>query len=298
MNLRWITKADSLLAPEADEATRVLLKRTSQVRAVTLPPVSTDDEKRVIRFIASDESQDRMGDIIRVAGWKLDSYNGAFLWCHDKSGVPIGTTISVERGKVAGKPALLADVKFPTADEDADGDRVYRAYKTGRLKSVSVGFLPLKVNYPKTLEERTALGLGQYGAEYQEQELLEISACPVPMNRNTHAISLRGMVERGLVSVQDAELLRTLDAEAEREGDLTREVADEIIRHLKGLATSVQELRQIRVPDGVVAARAACASPESDVYDVLLRDVRRLKEAIREDRQSETRAADEAAVPR
>jgi len=35
---------------------------------------SVDSDKRTITFIASDESVDRDGDIIKIAGWDLSNY--------------------------------------------------------------------------------------------------------------------------------------------------------------------------------------------------------------------------------
>ena len=40
-----------------------------------------DEANRTIEFVASTEAVDRYGDVIRVAGWKLDAYkkNPVFL---------------------------------------------------------------------------------------------------------------------------------------------------------------------------------------------------------------------------
>src|SRR3990167_8667378 len=69
-----------------------------------------------IEFVASHESDDRMGDIIRQDGWKLDNFkkNPAMLWGHDSfSRPPIGKWPNV---RVDGKQ-LLATASFDPDDE-------------------------------------------------------------------------------------------------------------------------------------------------------------------------------------
>ena len=56
-----------------------------QIRAKSSDPISTNDERRQISYLVSDETPDRMGDIIKVKGWDLASYkrNPVVLWSHD-----------------------------------------------------------------------------------------------------------------------------------------------------------------------------------------------------------------------
>src|SRR6185503_19793407 len=71
------------------------------------------ESARTMRFVASDESVDRSGDIIRASGWQLDNFrkNPVFLWAHKSSEPPIGkvTSIGVERTQ------LMADVELAAA---------------------------------------------------------------------------------------------------------------------------------------------------------------------------------------
>ena len=76
-------------------------------------------------FVASTEEVDRHGDVVSVAGWKLDAYrkNPVFLWAHDYARPAIGRSTQVwttarETGGEAGRgpalltPALLVKVEF------------------------------------------------------------------------------------------------------------------------------------------------------------------------------------------
>lgn len=115
-------------------------------------------------------SEDRKGDVIDPGGWELDGYrrNPVFLWAHDRSQPPIGKSqrIWVDDG------ALYAEVEFAPTDF---AGKIARLYQRGFMRGVSVGFLPLETEIRKASN-------GRRGYLYRRQELLEISAVPVPMH--------------------------------------------------------------------------------------------------------------------
>lgn len=126
------------------------------------------EEDRILRFIGSTEASDRDGDIILASGWELDNYkaNPVFLWAHDYSKPPIGKAIDV---RVRNKQ-LIFDIQFPEEGVYPLADTVYKLYKGGFLNATSVGF----VGKQKEPIEN--------GYKYIRQELLELSAVPVPSN--------------------------------------------------------------------------------------------------------------------
>lgn len=217
------------IAPETfrdvEDAKR--FKRTVQAR---ISPVGTvrekDKERQVITFVCSDESVDRMGDIIRVDGWIMDNYmrNPVFLWGHDRSQPAIGRALTTEARMIDGKPALVQDVEFTPKDVNPFGAMIYRMYDAGFLHSVSVGFMPLKMEWVEDPEERQALGLGPFGVVYVRQELLEDSAVNVPANTNANALTARYLVDRGVVrSGEEIEMMR---ADGRFSGPLCRAVGE------------------------------------------------------------------------
>ena len=115
-------------------------------------------------------SEDRKGDVIDPSGWVLDGYrrNPVFLWAHDRSKPPIGKSqrIWVEDG------ALYAVVEFAPTDFARE---IAELYERGFMRGVSVGFLPLETEFRQASNGRRAY-------LYRRQELLEISAVPVPMH--------------------------------------------------------------------------------------------------------------------
>lgn len=120
------------------------------------------------RFVASTAAPDRDGDTIDPAGWQLENYrkNPVFLWAHNYSRLPLGRADAQIEGT-----QLVIDVEWDTADPFAA--EVQRKYAEGFLNAVSVGFAPIKA-IPR--------GGDSFGLHFLEQDLLEVSAVPVPSN--------------------------------------------------------------------------------------------------------------------
>ena len=59
-----------------------------------------------ITFVASDETEDRLGDVLRSDGWDLEAYrrNPVFLWAHDYT-APRRASGSTPTGSAATTPA-------------------------------------------------------------------------------------------------------------------------------------------------------------------------------------------------
>ncbi len=143
-------------------------------------------DKRIVTVIASDESVDRDGDIIRQSGWeglKTWGESGAVLWSHNYSLQAVGVPHKawVEKGE----KRLMAELSFPEEYGKAypASEAVYQGLKAGAIPAVSVGFNPVETLTPSD-DERSKLGLGPYGVVFQKQELFEISPCNVASNRN------------------------------------------------------------------------------------------------------------------
>ena len=126
-----------------------------------------------VTFVLSTDDVDRHGDVVSADGWRLEAYlrNPVLLWAHDYRHPAIGRAVSVWT-----EPhRLLAKMEFaPTAF----AQEVAALYACGFQWGVSVGFRPIR------WEERRDSRTGAYlGLRYLEQELLEVSAVPVPANR-------------------------------------------------------------------------------------------------------------------
>jgi HK97 family phage prohead protease len=141
-----------------------------------------DSAPRRIRFVASDESVDRYGDIIRAAGWQLDNFrkNPVLLFGHQSRSLPVGKVdpIGIEGTR------LIAHAEFPPEGVSPFADTVAQMVDKGFLSAVSVGFMPLATPTPIFDENKSVTGF-----EYNGQELLELSVVPVPANPNALALA-------------------------------------------------------------------------------------------------------------
>ena len=187
--------------------------------------IDVDRGRSRLTIRAAVGSEDRKGDVIDPSGWELEGYrrNPVFLWAHDRSRPPIGKS---QRIWVA-DDALYAEVEF--APTDFAGE-IAGLYEREFMRGVSVGFPPLETEVRKASN-------GRRGYLYRRQELLEISAVPVPMHDG--AVSEPGF--EGLKGLKDGHPLRPCFARARplalREGEVM-EIRDD----LRGLWVGLGEL--------------------------------------------------------
>ena len=171
-------------------------------RTLSRPVCKTlDEQSRSVDHVASDETVDRVGDIIRVKGWQLDNFknNPQLLRYHNDTAPPLGLVDQVRKGKREdGSPALFTTSHFhPDEKQDPEGQLLSRLVMDGDLPAVSVGFMPLATLRPDTAEERQALGLGPWGVEFIKAELHELSVVAVPCNPNALLKKLDAMKDAG-----------------------------------------------------------------------------------------------------
>jgi HK97 family phage prohead protease len=132
-----------------------------------------------LEFVLSDETPDRMGDIIAVNGWHLENFkrNPIALFGH-RSDFPIGkwSKVRVENNQLRGHLEMAPEGVSPRIDE------IRRLIDAGVLRAVSVGFKALKY---EPLDPDDYWG----GLRYLEQELVETSLVSVPANPNALAVA-------------------------------------------------------------------------------------------------------------
>jgi HK97 family phage prohead protease len=221
-------------------------------RAALVPEIrSIDDEARTIDFVASTEAVDRYGDIIRVAGWKLDNYkrNPIFLWAHKSGEPPIGKTVGIHTE--SNPPALVQKVEFADKETYPFADVIFNLYKGKFLRAVSVGFLPLEM--PKRIKDAED---NTTGWEFINQELLELSAVPVPANPEAVA----RMVSKGFGT--EADLERVFSGPAMTAEAVYREVA-EINHEIARIAVSLAKATLLKANEVRALLEARGLQPEA-----------------------------------
>ena len=190
------------------------------VRGIVAPVTKMADGSRTRRFIASDETQDRMGDIIRVKGWKFTQFakNPIALWGHDSDGFPIGKVHDWNQEMAEGRPVLMESITYFSEQANPVSEAVLRMIDEGGLRAVSVGFVPTRAYKPKNEAERKELNLGPYGVLYEEQQQLELSNCSIPANPN--ALLQKGTGDPVSCAMDDMV----------KRGKIGRALADELLR--------------------------------------------------------------------
>lgn len=140
-----------------------------------------------MEFCLSDETVDRMGDVIMAAGWNLENFkrNPVALFNH-RSDFPVGRwrNLAVRDGKLTGRLDMAPKGTSPRIDE------IRALIDHGILKAVSVGFKSLE---EEPLDKRSPSSGGPFpglgGKRYLKQELVETSIVSVPANPNALAVA-------------------------------------------------------------------------------------------------------------
>jgi HK97 family phage prohead protease len=181
----WRKKNPSSKKPEKGKEAEVTYK---QFELKALP-----DEERNAVIMASDESVDRSGDIIRSDGWILENFmkNGSVIYGHDKDKLPVAKPIEA---KVADKQ-LMIKVKFADKGTSEWTDAVYSLVQQGILKGASVGFSSME----KEANKETG------GRIFKKQELVELSLTPIPANANAMVVAKEFPVEIAKRLIEESE---------------------------------------------------------------------------------------------
>ena len=140
---------------------------------------------RTFQFTASDETVDRSGDVIFQDGWDLANFKRNPVvqysagWGHAQSNAqtPVGQVVKMWIESENGVKALKVQVRIDDVSE-LDKD-VHGKLLAETLRAVSVGFIARKTAWVTTAERS--------GVDFLEQELAEITICPVPANANALA---------------------------------------------------------------------------------------------------------------
>lgn len=165
-----------------------------------------DEAEGLVRYIASDETIDSDQEIIRAAGWKFNRFskNAPFVDSHryDTIERQLGKVVeyTVEKGK------LIETVQWAkTAHRLAEIG--WNLTVGGFLKSVSVGFRPLKILWRGDADNMRAwrAQLRQLGLDddapvsriFLQQEQLELSAVIIPANPNAVMIERTAKAYKG-----------------------------------------------------------------------------------------------------
>ena len=108
--------------------------------------------------VASNETRDRMGDIIRAEGWNLKNFkkNPVLMFAHNYNQPPVGIAKNI---RIEGKTLVFEPVFHGITQLSKEIGLMYEA-EPAIMRAFSVGFMPTEYDEEKK--------------EISEQELLEI----------------------------------------------------------------------------------------------------------------------------
>lgn len=161
-------------------------------REFAVVPRVLSEADGTIEFVASDETLDCYGEIVRVNGWQFTHFakNAPFVNSHDYSDIKqlLGqvTDWRVEKNQ------LIETVKY-IREEGSLGAMAFKLVRDGFLRAVSVGFVPVAM--ASKWDSNSAAFLGQINelkldgetaaklrAVYLKQEQIELSQCIIGAN--------------------------------------------------------------------------------------------------------------------
>jgi HK97 family phage prohead protease len=180
------------------------------------------NDSEAYELIASDETRDRHGEVIKADGWILDDFkeNAPMLWNHDAWGTPAGSfkNIRVEDKK------LKMVASFASTEK---GKEIKTLFDEGHLKTFSVGFMV------KERDEKDP-------SIITKALLLEVSAVPIPANPKAKLTSSKQLFSEMITDSLKDKILKFGIEEIEKRFDYFEEVKP-VLKSYRENMTKVRE---------------------------------------------------------
>jgi hypothetical protein len=167
--------------------------------------------KRFVRYIASEESLDTMGDVILAHGWNVDEWhaNPAMFADHKHEvGMKIAHGLQAQ---VIGKQ-LIVDCFYLPADLAPSplAETCFKMIKAGILPDCSIGAVPTKMRYAENTDR------AKYGEEcwrvWESQTLKELSAVGIGANSRAKVEAVAKSLKDGTLTSADMMALRGIES--------------------------------------------------------------------------------------
>lgn len=203
---------------------------------------AVDDEKRVIRGIASTPSPDRMGDVVEPLGAKFKTPM-PLLWQHQHD-KPVGLVEFAQPNK-DGIPfeARLPEITEPGVLKDRV-DEAWQSVKAGLVAAVSIGFQAI----PEQVERLKSGGL-----RFKEWDWLELSLVTIPANSEATITQIKA-----------------IDTELRAASGRDRQPAGASAKHDKSIATpKPQEGRHMQISEQIKSFEASRAAKAARLEEIM-----------------------------
>ncbi len=159
-------------------------------RAYSFLTIKTvNEEKRIIRGIATTPAVDRVGDIVEPLGVKFNNPM-PFLWQHDAR-KPIGTV----KFDPPTKDGITFEAELPVMGEPGTLkdriDEAWQSIKLGLVRAVSIGFRAVEYSF-----------MENGGIKFTESEVYELSAVTIPAQPEAVMTSIKNMDAAGVALIK------------------------------------------------------------------------------------------------
>jgi HK97 family phage prohead protease len=162
----------------------------------TIKAGSLNEETRSVDVIASTDAIDSYDEIVEQ-DWRLERFkkNPVILYNHNSVGLcgPVEETLPIGHASNIQQSEHALAMRLHFVDEKANplAEKVWQGVRQGSLRATSVGFRPGKVTKVKEGDEKEIVHLS-------ENELFEVSVCPIPANPEAVARSVSRNREQAL----------------------------------------------------------------------------------------------------
>lgn len=189
---------------------------------------ASEDEDRVVEFIASKFLMDRDREFLAIEGIDIKHYksNPVVLWSHQSGNLPIGKAVKITKSG----DELKIKVQFAPKETYEFADTIYRLVKGKYLNATSVGFIPDydSITYDEKKGART----------FNKSELLELSVVNVPSNPGALATgkSIQKAFEDKVISEDELKSFTE-----EKAFDNTAEMFEKLEKRIKDLEAKFED---------------------------------------------------------
>lgn len=254
-----------------------LLESINKNQDISFKVKSVDKVNNIVEGIFSTQVEDRHGEIVVQSGWKLENYmkNPVVLWAHDSGQPPIAKMTEI--GVNAGTNQLEGKMQF-AVNEYPFAETIFNLIVGGYQKAFSAGFINNKYEIDQENDKVYLV----------ENELLEVSAVPVPANQLALAKS-KGIDVSAYekeIDIEDEEDLGIEDDEDLEndieEDEMIEKISKSNIETISRAIGTLTEVLKARTSDKAKAEEVKTVEHPTEVGDKNKVSVRILNKAIRE----------------
>jgi hypothetical protein len=136
--------------------------------------------------------------------------NSVIQFAHDYAQPPVGVSLKTWYDKAANAVKSCGLFYDDRVDPSGRSELIFRFVASGGMPGASIGFMPEKTTRP-TDDERAELHMGEYGVIFDECDLMEFSAVPVPANPNALKDDVAGAWRERMTKAVSGGMFRQAD---------------------------------------------------------------------------------------